>query len=123
MRMFNESLDNRRFFSSFLLINQIIVIRYFMVCLTFKFNIFKKLSPLLRVFLPNLKGMVISLQTFTLASCSLSHLIQNSFQTYREVAPNYLCELITNYHAVRALRSNNMMLLHEPKIKGKRMAQ
>ena len=42
-----------------------------------------------------------------------------TFQAYHGVAPDYLCELITKHHAVRALRSNDMMLLDEPKIRGK----
>ena len=39
------------------------------------------------------------------------------------IAPDYLCELITKHHAVKALRSNDMMLLDEPKYGVKRMAQ
>ena len=42
-----------------------------------------------------------------------------TFQAYHGVAPAYLCELITKHHVVRALRSSDMMLLDEPKIRGK----
>ena len=42
-----------------------------------------------------------------------------TFQTYHGVAPYYLRELITKHHAVRALRSYDMMIFDEPKIQTK----
>ena len=46
-----------------------------------------------------------------------------TFQAYHGVAPVYLCELIKKHHTVKSLRSNNMMLLDEPRIKGKTYGQ
>ena len=42
-----------------------------------------------------------------------------TFQAYHVVAPAYLYKLIKNHHALYFLRSNNMMLLDEPRIKSK----
>ena len=41
-----------------------------------------------------------------------------TYQAYHGVAPDYLCELISKHHSIKSLRSNGMMLLNEPKIKG-----
>ena len=49
--------------------------------------------------------------------------IQFKILAYHGVAPGYLCELITKHHAVRALFSNDMMLLGESKIRGKTYGQ
>ena len=108
-----------------LLIKSIIVFRQFIVCLTFKFNVFKKIRTYLRVFLLNLKGMVISSQFgniyigFLFLFRIRFKILFLTLQTYHGVAPDYLCELVIKHHAVRALRCNDMMLLDEPKIRVK----
>ena len=48
----------------------------------------------------------------------ISHSIQNycsCFTGIHGVVPDYLCELITKHYAARALHSNDIMLLAEPK--------
>ena len=88
-----------------------------MVCLTFKFNVFKKnyiLNITARILTESNHITPLSI----LASCSLLHSVQN-VSGYHGVAPGYLCELINNHHAVRALCSNAIMLLDEPKIRSK----
>ena len=93
----------------------IIVIHYFIIYLTFSLQIFK---TLLRVFLLNLKGGFISLRKHCLIFLFRIRfkILVLTFQAYHEVALDYLCELITKHHAVRTLRSNDMMLFDESKI-------
>ena len=43
-----------------------------------------------------------------------------NLKTYHGVVPSYLCQLITKHHVVRALCSNDMMHLKDPKIRAKK---
>ena len=71
----------------------------------------------------SLHVFLLSLKEIVMAYCSFSHSIQTYCSNFSGISwssirlPDNLCKLITNNHAVRTQRSNDMFL-DKPKIRG-----
>ena len=67
-----------------------------------------------------LHSFLIILHWLPVKFCICLKIVVLTFHAYHELTLAYLCELIKRLHVVKSLRSNNVMLLNETRIKSKK---